>query len=90
MNLLHPLALYRHILQLKDGEDSKVSRMTFTVELHVRTVSGNGAEQQRYTECTVLVALCFGGLCVSLARNDTGHGGCVTFHCDSCNDKSLT
>lgn len=55
--------------------------VTFTVELHVRPVFVNGAEQQRCTAYTALgVVLCFGGLRVSLVRNDIGHGGCVTCH----------
>jgi len=33
---------------MKDGEESEVSTMTFTVELRERTVCVNGAEQQRY------------------------------------------
>ncbi len=35
------------IVQLKDGEESEVNRVTFTVELLTRTVRVNGAEQQR-------------------------------------------
>lgn len=44
------------VLQLKDGEESEVNGMTFTVELRVRTVRVNGAERQSYTSCAVLVA----------------------------------
>lgn len=42
-------------MQLKDGEESEASGVTFTVELRVRMVRVNGAEQQR---CT---APCSGG-----------------------------
>lgn len=77
--------LYRRgIQQLKDGEESEVTRGTFTVELRARTVCVNGAEQQRCAACTVLgAALCFGGLRVSLVRNDIGHGGCAACQCGS-------
>ena len=79
-HLLHTLSYCgQGIQQLKD--ESEVNRVTFTVELHVRTVCVNGAEQQRYTVLGVL--LCFGGLCVSLVRNDIGHGRCVTCQCGS-------
>ncbi len=85
-HLLHTHFLYADvgILQLKDGGESEVNRATFTVELHVRTVCVNGAEQRRCTAYTVLrVLLCFGGLRVTLVRNDIGHGGCVTCQCGS-------
>lgn len=37
----------QRILQLKDGENHSGTELIFTVELHVRTVFANGAEQQR-------------------------------------------
>lgn len=39
----------RDTVQLKDGEESEASGVTFTVELRVRMVRVNGAEQQRCT-----------------------------------------
>lgn len=69
--------------QLKYGEESEVNKVTFTVELHVRRVCVNGAEQQRCAAHVVGVVLCFGGLCVLLVRNDIRHGRCVTCHCGS-------
>lgn len=36
-------------VQLKDGEESEASGVTFTVELRARMVRVNGAEQQRCT-----------------------------------------
>lgn len=89
--LSHTSFIYsRGIVQLKDGEESELNGVTFIVELHVRPVFVNGAEQQRCTACTALgVVLFFGGLHVSLVRNDIGHGGCVTCHVALFYDKSI-
>lgn len=62
-------------MQLKDGEESEASGVTFTVELRARMVRVNGAEQQR---CT---APCSGGPWLAWRGiMSVGHGGCDTCH----------
>lgn len=64
--------------------ESEVNGGIFTVELHVRIMCVNDAEQQRCAAFMVLgVLLCSGGPCVSLVRNDMGYGGCVSCQCGS-------
>lgn len=82
--LTRSLYVAQGIVQLKDGEESEVNGVTCTVELHVRTVCVNGAEQQRCTAHSAPgVVLCFGGLRVHLVRNDNGNGGGAACQCGS-------
>lgn len=68
-------------MQLKDGEESEVNRVTFTVGLNARlrvlmvqNVQGGGGGGVLHIPCRLRVALCSGGPCVSPVRNDIGHG----------------